>query len=437
MVWAGFLMQVGRDYAFSADNTTNISTYKNRIWVLRGVDYNTLLDRRVWRNTADYLHQIALPGAGGQKDGTILKNLLTNYADLSGFDVTTEVDDITYPINHNDPSVTLYVQQGLKIRETMKTYAMNSGAVYYFRPDKKFVWKSLESVQKNWGFSDQPNGTTTIGPRDMDSIEDGLPIVNDALEWGGSEWAGSGGTVFAREENLASQSAHGRWQMGETHFGEDGMGIQAGVDARAAAIVNGPPGANALGQEKGLRFAQWSFSITWWAHDVPLVGGVPDHLRVGDLVTISMAVFGVTKVLPLRRLTISFPNLDKNGNGIAQFKGDFGLQVSDPYTLWRFLLGAERRARVNTFSALDNTSSFTVYGAAFQGSPVEAPNGSRTVFHIKFGYINNLLSVYKNGLLLSAETDYTQSNPETGEFTMAVAPASTDKLYVLARTLQA
>lgn len=445
-LWGGYLTQVSRAHAFPADDTSVPATYANRLWVLRGVDYNILFDKRVLRNTANYLkHPAAI--SGSTMDGEALRDMLDNYVDVpSGF--TYDIDDIV-TVKPGGGGTWAYVQQGTKIREQFEQLCLRSAAVYYIDASKVIHYHSIETQESRWGFSDDPNYNTittspqefqdaTWGFREVEAIEDGSYITNDALVWGGSEWAGTGGTVFAREEDTTSQSTHGRWQLGEVHFGEQGFGIQSGVDARAEAIVLGPPGADAYGQQKGLRYAQWSFRFAWHDKDVPEISSVKDHLRPGQLVTINLATFGETKLLPMRVLRISFPELDADGDAYARFEGEFGLQLSDPFTLWRYILRQTPQVTAGNglvIAAVNNDSTATAYGAYYQDTPSPAANGVQTVFTIPFGYIAGTTEVYKSGLLQGRGTAYTESDPDAGEITFATAPANGVDLWVVARTL--
>ena len=440
----GYLTQISRTYAFDADDTTPVSSFENRYWQLRGVDYNILFDKRVLRNTSNYLTRIPSV-AGTTLDGDLIKDALANYVDIpSGFNITTHIDNVHAVNEYDTTKQWAYPQQGEKLRALFEELSKFRGQIYYIDGDKNFHFHALERAQSRWGFSDTPNygsintstssyQTATYGFREVEATEDGSVIVNDALVWGGGAFAGTGSTVFARTQDSTSQSTHGRWQMGETHFGEEGFGIQRGVNARADAIVNGPPGTDAYGEQKGFRFSQWSFRFTWFAHDVPMISGVRQHIKAGMLTEIDMNVFGVTKLLPCRRLSISFPDNTADGSSYVQFEGDFGIQTDDPFTLWAYLLKAEQRIRtqIATFSTVDDSSTSAVYGAIGNFVPTPAANSSVTSFTIAFGYIAGTLQVFNNGTLLT--TGVTQTDPEGGAFTVTPAPAG--PLFVVCRTL--
>lgn len=462
-IWGGYVTSVTRKFAFPAVDTTVPEDVSTRLWVLRGVDYNILFDKRVLRNPSDYYHQ--LPNFTGDTfDGALLREALddSKYFDIDeSFDVTSEVDDVAYPFDPEIPGVNpggdpdrigAWPTQGTPMRKIFEDFVQISGAVFYFNANKTLYYKALEDVEARWGFSDNPNNGSidsdpgyqdvTIGPRSVDANEDGSVIVNDALIWGGSEWAGeAGGTVFARDTNTDSVDTHGRWQVGEVHFGERGYKRIDGVTARARAIVRGSPGADASGQLKGLLHPQWNISLTWFAHDVPRIAGVADHLMAGDIVHINLETFGIEQLLPLRSVIITFagttipvgaysPTVDEIA--YVQFQGSFSLQPSDPYTLWRFLRrrgAGGLQAPITTVDG-DNPSP---YGAIFSGHPEPDTDGTTTVFDLPDdrGYITGTTNVYRNGVFLRRGIDYTESDPGEGEITLATAPGPTTWLWVV------
>lgn len=448
--YSGYLTSVARGYAFPAQSVgVTPSTFKNRIWQLQGVDYNVLFDKRVVRQTTNYLTQIPTLAVGAI-DGDIIRSLVATYLDAPSTLSTALVENV-YTF------ITKYAwkQQGSKWRESMDELAAFSGALWYIDALQRLRYQAIDTTVKRWGFSDKPNNLTittspvtyqgtTIGMREIEGTEDGSFFVNDAFVWGGSQWAGAGGTVFSRSQDAAQIAAHNRWQMAETHFGEQGYGIQAGVNTRSDIIVNGPPGAVAGDQNRGLKYPQWQFRLGWFAHNVPLLSGVHDHIVPGELATFTLWVFSqdggsspLTQLLPMRSVRITFPNLDPTGKGYVRFDGMFGLQPDDPYTLWRFILKTQQQITqvVNGVVATVNDSSTSApYGAYGIFTPTPAPNGSTTVFSIPFPYISGTTQLYHNGLIQRLGTDYTESNPSIGQITLTSAPLTGHNLLLTCRT---
>ena len=469
MAYGGFVIQVQRSYPFSAMDTTTIDPGEvPRYWQIQGVDFNVLFDKRVLRNPSDYLHQ--LPNfTGDRMDGWLIKHMMSLFLDVDGIEYNTYVEDIRPPFNGTPDASRkgAWLQQGSYWRKQMEDFAQFTGGIWYLKPTPagssdfaELHYHAIENVVHRWGFSDAPNkGTTvssspasyqnvTIGPREIDATEDGSVIINDALIWGGSQWAGRGGTVFAREENTASIDDHYRWQLAETHFGEDGYKLQEGVDVRADIIVNGPPGAVAADQNRGLKYPQWNFRHVWFAHQVPTLSGVRNHITPGSLVTIQLVVFGpdgspLVQLLPLRSVAISFLELDPTGKGYVRYEGFFGLQPDDPWSLWRYILRNRGKILSGALTFVDQDSTATVYGATGNFIPTPTPNGSATVFTIAFGYVINSTRVYlrrpgeTGAALLNEGSDYVETDPINGIITMTSAPPSGSVLLVNCRTLSA
>lgn len=462
-MYGGFVTQVARKFFFPAVDTSDAvggpAAVKTRMWVLRGVDYNVLFDKRVLRNPDNFLSQIPNFN-GGRKDGDLIRNDLTaSYLDLAtdGLDTTTEVDDVICPFSVTDDpldaqcdptKVGAWMQQGSTWRKQMEDFAQFSGSIWYINPDKQLVWKALETFEARWGFSDVPNKDTVVGAegtfmgstygfRELDATEDGSFFVNDALIWGGSEFAGaSGGTVFARKESATSQADHGRWQYAETHFGEEGYRILDGVEVRAAVIVNGQPGSVGGDTTRGLNHEQWQLKLSWYAHDVPLVSSVRDHLKPGNIVYIELQTFGIegptVQILPIRQFRISFPTLNPDGDSFVRFDGTFALQLDDPYTLWRYLLKQRSLAgRAGAVSSADNTDTDVVYGTQYRDAPLETPDGIITVFSIPFAYIAGMLHVFRNGIQGIPGVDFDELDPNAGTFEFTTAPLATDTIQVI------
>lgn len=418
VVFGGYIMTITRTFAFP-DKTAG-----SRLWVLRGVDYNILFDKRVLRNTADFYHQLPNPEMSWQ-DGYAIKYALQNYADWEP--ALTEIDNVDFYTNE-EAKAGAYPQQGAKVRDLFEGPALRTGSLYFISADKKTHYHSLEVVTSPWGFSDAPNGSTTYRMHDVRAVEDGSIIVNDALIWGGSEYSGQGGTAFSRVQSLSSESLYGRWQTAETHFGEEGFGLAAGCNARAKAIINGINGAggtDAYGQAKGLRLPQWQMNFSWWLHDIP---NIP---VAGGIYTIELTALGITKVLPLRQMTLTFPELDDQGRAYVLMNGDFSLNVNDPFTIWTYLRKNNRRIIRTVIGSADDTSTATTYGA--YGSFNNVTNVSGLVYKVPFGYIPSTLMVFVNGIALTRGSEYTETDNIAGTFTLASSPSG--DLYATCRTL--
>lgn len=426
--FGGYVTQITRKFALPVDEIPADS----RLWVLRGVDWNILFDKRVTRNTSNYTRH--LPKFRGDKyDGELIRQFVQNYLDLPGdMHLVTEVEDIAYPFFLTSPDATrvgAWKQQGTPWREQMELMAQWSGAVWYISPEKYLHFHPLESATAPFGFSDEPNGTTTIGMRDVTATVRGGPeMTNDALIWGGSEW--SEDVVFAREENASSISDHNRWQEAEHHFGEDGYKLQQGVDARADIIVNGHSAALGLGFNPGKAFPQHDISLTWFAENQP----AGQQILAGQIVSTRLNTFGspyTPMLLPMRSVRITFPGVDPSGFGHVQLSGSMGLSLNDPFFIWQHLRNLRRQRNPIVSVALDSTEVST-YGGFGQYTPTLV-SGNIYELPNETSYIAGTTQVYKDGLLQARGTDYTESDPVAGRITFATDPGSAE-LFVVVRT---
>lgn len=466
-LWAGFHLMNGRGSFYPAgDGRENT---KARKWTLLGTDNNILLDKRVIRNQSDYLKHIPFVTTD-KMDGEILREALDNYSDFPGYiDHLSFIDDVVVPaggtITSSQPWA--YPAQGTAFRQLFDDVAAWSAAVYYIGPDDAIHYHAIQDRESPWGFSDRPNhgAITGVGGfegaywgfRELDAQTDGSQFVTDALVWGGSPYAGNGSTVFFRATDDDLEAIHGKWQLAETHFGETNYRTLPTVTQRANVIVFGNPDGDPAGAEpgsvpgegpRGLRFPQYSYGFTWFTKDVPTIDGVPRHVYPGDLVPIQLWAFsedgGVTpflKYLPLRSLRITFPSGARNGKAHVQFQGGFDIRNEDSKFLWKFLRSRPQSPDTIVIATANDDSDSAVYGSLGQFTLTPAPDDTTTVFNITpgFGYIPQTSQMFVDGNLKLRDDGsggyYTESDPETGEFTFTDPPVTGQKLFVTVRTL--
>lgn len=458
--WGGYILQVARQFALPVVDTTTPSEVSARQFRLTAVDYNILFDKRVIHNPADHLHHLPYFTLD-QTMGALLRNdLFANYLDISGdgLNTTTYVDNTFVPnFDANGNPVSngskkgSWPQQGTYWREAMEGFS-KYGTIYYIDGSKNVHFHEAEDVVAGWGFSDVPNNlplpnaTATYGMREYEDIEDASAMANDALVWGGSEWAGTGGTVFSRKQNSGSITAHGRWQYSEVRFGD--LKDQGQVTARANVIVSGnTTGAVGGDTARGLSVDQKQIRLAWFGHDVPSLSGVKQHLKPGQVVTTKMYVMTedginpLTIVLPLRSIKISFPIIPSTGTPAdpqtyVRFDGYFGVQMSDPWWMWKLLRDLSARQQI-VVSTADSSSTSVIYGAIGSFQPTPATNGSTTVFSIPFAYIPGTTQVYKGPTgalaLQTVGTDYTESAPDAGQITFTSPPSGSHVIWIVCR----
>lgn len=464
-IFGGFVTVPTRDFFLPADDTSK--PIKTRRWSLDGIDYNLLLDKRVLRNPADYTHAIPDVPLGSSTDTHII-SLFDDYFDL-GFSGGGTIDISSMVVHANDFTVKwTWPTQGETMRSVLDALVIfcttngDAACIYWIDADARINWLALHTTAAPWGFSDvpgtwkvnadgepDPGGTevTFIGWRDGSASEDGGSVINDVFVWGGSPLGSSGTVVLAHRDNDGSVAAHGRWQMAELHPGETGYKTQTSVNSRANALISGvTSGTAAVTGAQGLVNPDQQYTLTWFGHDVPLVGNVRQHLIPGDVTTFHLWSFssdgGVTPFtvnLPMRQMRITFPTLPSdNPNGTpltyVQLQGTFGLQMTDPVWWWDFLRKMRPMPQPAPVVTTDNNSGSFPYGSYFQGAPQEAANGSRTVFTLIAPYIAGTLEVFVSGLLATKGTDYTETDPDTGTFTFASPPADSVPIVCYCQT---
>lgn len=466
-MWGGYILTPARSFALPVVDTSDPGAVKARQFTLRAVDYNILFDKRVIHNSANHLQQMPFYTLDKTMGELLRDELYALYLDLDddGLDTTTFVDDGFAPrfdsAGNPDPDGTKngsWPQQGSYWRKAQEDFAQ-FGFVYYIDAEKNVHFHEVEDVAASWGFSDVPNKnplpdpTATIGMREYEDTVDASAMANDAFVWGGSALGGTtAGTFFARKENATSITDHGRWQYAEVKIGE--LKNQGMVTARANVIVSGnTTGAVGGDTSRGLGVDQKQVRLSWFAHDVPDLLGAKVHQRAGNVVTITMYTMtedeGVTPlvlVLPLRSIKVTFPVIPSTGTPddpltYVRFDGFFGVQLSDPWWLWKYLRDLSATLKpLPLLATADGDSVAAPYGALGSFAPTPATDGATTVFTLPFAYIAGSLQVYQGDpgppsqlALLTPVTDYTESSPENGEFTTVTPPSGADVLWAVCR----
>ena len=282
----GYLDRATLRYAFPVDITT-APDETPRIWRLEGPDLNILFTKRM---IFDQVNPNAdLPTyAAGTHDVTIIRDFMRHYVDLRGDDIT--YDGITHVGSPNPDADGYIIPIGSPWGAAMAAIGQLPGAVWGLTQDRDLFYEDDSTESAPFRLSDTPNNSTTYGYRDFSWTDDGTRLVNDAQVWGAG--TGSTTTVYSETTDATSIAAHGRWQI-PGQFRSD-MFRQATVDDAADSIVYGSP-QNLHGGKDPYILVECS---------------VKKHgLRAGHKVRFINSVHNLDKVLPIRRLTITFVNL--------------------------------------------------------------------------------------------------------------------------------
>jgi len=286
-VWRGFVSMVNRVFSFPALNVADFGLA--RFIDIVGTDINILLLKRIVSNQTTPTNVEGPLVAAHTPDSTAIATLFAGWLDLSGdgLDTTTLVENV---------ADTTWTESGTLWEgsdtwsQAMQSIANLPAAIYYIDPDKNFVYTDVDTPSAPFNLSDQPNGTTTRGYREMEVLKDGTGLANDVMAWGMGY--GSQTPVFDRETDATSQADHGLWQLSQISFG---VYKQATIDRIAQSIIDGSP-QNKRGA-KNDRVA------------VQCVTYVPG-LRPAQKVDFTSNAFGFNDVIPVRKMEIDFPAAD-------------------------------------------------------------------------------------------------------------------------------
>jgi hypothetical protein len=365
--FGGYLTQASRVYAFPVDDTTVPSTTE-RFWSLTGVDYNILFSKRIVYDKANPANVILRSWPAGSHDDVVIRYIFDHYTDLGADGVT--YDGVTH-VGTPNPDYRGVVSAGSHtFGDALREVNSLINGVFYIDPYKDLHFVDVETVDAANALSDRPDGGESSF-RQFEHVENGAKLVNDAMVWG----AGTGSTsiAFARVQDAASQAAHGLWQYGEF---TSQLYKQASVNQRADSIVNGSVQSKRGGKDDQV---SWSVTTFDWS------------FSVGEKVQIESESWGVSDIVPIRRLTVRFPTptdpklelllsheIDQPWNFYEFFFPTIGIHF-DPFIIQFPTLG--------DFDAQDahwyfGTLSFSSSGVGFARTDEPYPNGVNTSFYI-------------------------------------------------------
>lgn len=287
-VWRGYVLQVTRTYMFDAQNVDEPGFLE--LLLLRGADLNVLFNRRVVFKGSSPTTVEGTQFPAGTADTTAITELLDHWLDLSDDDLDTTTGVVH--VGDLDPSEKTRAWSGSWTwGQAMASIAMLPAAVYYIRPENSsvrgtLVYCDVDVPDAPFGLSDQPNGTTTRGYREMEISLDGTSLANDVLAWGMGY--GSMQPVFKRDQSSASQSAHGLWQTASVNYGVYKQGT---INRIADSILNGSPQS-----KRGAKDDRPYVKLTTYE----------PGLLAGHKVDFASEVWGWTDVIPIRRSTLTF-----------------------------------------------------------------------------------------------------------------------------------
>lgn len=306
--FGGYLMQPKRMFAFPVVDTTDPDN-PSRFHVLEGVDYNILLTKRVVYDHDDPTNVSLRSWPSGSHDDVVIKYVFDNYTDLADDGVTT--GGVTHIGSPNPDRKGVVGSGGLRFVDLLREVNRLISGVYYIDPYKVLNYVDVDTPNATVGLSDNPV-EGEAGYRELEQVENGTGLVNDAMVWGAG--AGSPRLAFGRAQDSASQAEHGLWQFGEF---TNSLFRQASVNLRSDTIVNGTPQSKRGGKDD-----QESWLLTVYE---------PTYV-VGMKVAVESEVFGKADVLPIRKMTITFPSKRR-----PKFQLTLSHEIDEPWNMFEFL----------------------------------------------------------------------------------------------------
>jgi len=289
-VWRGFIVGVNRVYIAPAFNVSDFGLA--RFIDITCVDVNILLRRRfVFKQSAPA--EVLAPLYGPYTaDTTAIAALFAGWLDLTGdgLDTSTYVENVG-DINADQEARAW--EGGDEWGQAMASIASLPAAIYYIDPDLNFVYTDVDTPNAAYAMSDQPDGVTSVGYREMEILMDGGGLANDVLAWGAGY--GSDTPVFVRDQDATSQAEHGLWQVGVTRFG---VYKQATINRIAESIIDGSPQS-----KRGAKNDKVAAIVTTYT---------PGFLPA-QKIDFTSNVFGFNDVIPIRIMETTFeaPNNPK------------------------------------------------------------------------------------------------------------------------------
>jgi hypothetical protein len=307
--WDGWVVGINRSWPLDPDDTTVIRTVP-RFLRLSGQDRNILLQKRVMYrvdNPAD--HEGLKIWPEDTWDKTAIEYALEHYVDMSGDDITWNIDHVGTPGPYEEFTLG-YVSAPMGV--LFEDCSEITGAVYFIGPDRVGRYVDDMTVTAPFILSDV-KGAGKVTYREVSADLDYTEAANEALVWGVGK--GSDEAVFAKYTDSDSVNDHGLWQWGELYIG---AWKQLTVNRRAQTYVEGSPN-----HRRGHN------------DPVPVVTCTifEPGIRAGHVATFEMQAFGYSQALPVRSVEMTFPTPTT-----VKYDLELSLKIDTPYgipNLWK------------------------------------------------------------------------------------------------------
>jgi hypothetical protein len=304
--FGGYCFKVQPAFVFSVD----MAKFR-RFWILTGFDYNILLQKRLLYNHADPAQTELKRWPVGSHDDVVIKYTFDNYTDLGADGVTyAGVEHIGTPNPDKEGTIG---SSSWSMAQALASLNRGISGIWFINPDKDLNFVDVDTPSNPIGLSDKPVAGDSVGYRNFTRVINGTNLNNDQLLWG----IGLGGkaAVFSRAQDAPSIAEHGRWQAGELN---NSLFRQTSADLRASTFVYGTPQSKRGGKDDQISWAATTFQPIF---------------RIGEKVNIESQVFGVSDVVPIRKVKITFATKTK-----PQFDLTLSHEIDEPWDIFEWNL---------------------------------------------------------------------------------------------------
>lgn len=306
--FGGYVLSVERSYVFGEDAGDTVT-------VLRGADYNVLLDRLIVYNKAS-----ADDGRGsytnwktfkvGTLDTTIIHKVFSSYVDLPpGFDYETYVESVGIAALEKPWAMP---QPGSPVRQVLQSISRSTNGIWYVDPYLHLHYGSRTTVTAPYPITDGLGG---ISSQSLSYQADMSMLVTEARLWGTLAYTVEG-EVMTRSRQSAWYDLVGPWQHGE--FRSD-LHHQSFINRRVDSIIE--------------RYGQ--------PIERAKVAIFDPGYQAGQVAQVKLTEHGIDEVLPIRSLALTFAVAKEPKDGyyycVPRYELSVGMDPEEPWDIYDYL----------------------------------------------------------------------------------------------------
>jgi hypothetical protein len=371
-VFGGYVSDVERGYVFEDDADVPMVT-------LRGVDFNWLLDRPIYNAEWDEqqggsgLYRAFGSFAQGTSDKVIIDTILSQYvAPLSGFDLTTYVDEIESPA----PVGKWTMQTGTTLRQVFAEISRITEGVFWFDAYKNFHYHDRAVVSAPYPITDGDSGIACRGLKIKSSL--GV-VVNDVFAWGTQAYMDTGDSDIIYSRATATKEWDEEYWQGRVDRTDTKIDLLKAIPAgsrtvkqktrlsalqRAKRVYQGRVERAQTDETEGSveRLGRWQYGevrqdiyhqnyldrrtrAIMKRYSEPVVKGeatvFDPGYQAGMVAEVVSVKHDTAEDLVIREMTIDFPVAKEPVSGkyfaVPRYSLSLGLDPEDPWDIYEFL----------------------------------------------------------------------------------------------------